>query len=452
MNTTKKIIISFVLLFLTSHIVYIPSIFSQDADKNLKKAISLMEKSNFQDAIVIFEDFLSKHPEHLVAIYNTAMCNLYLGRPDIAVEHLYTFIRKNQQDADAYNLLGLALERVGETAKAITNYTKSIELEKNYYEAYFNRGRCYYLTNKIQQAKSDISFSKKNKFINPDLYLLSGKINLETKSFNAAIEDFKTIEKYKKDNPEYLAMLAEAYFKTNNHEKSIQCYNKILKLQPDDINALNNRSLCYHNLGEDEKAEQDKAKINEIQQKIGINPNLLEFRKLVSADKSFSIDIPEKWRAFVSSGDEMNVIVFFNPDFPNTQAGDTAFQCDFGGEIIYYPHYFTIDTASNVNTIQLRTYKQKEYIKNRKVEREKMFTNFKERMRKTFNANEKNARELVKSNYIDSVIGKEFYGIEYSIITTSGKLICLYLWIPNENSFEYEAVLDRIQSSLQINE
>ena len=441
----KKIIVVLILLSISS------VAFSQN--NNIKKAMDLMQKGNYREASSIWDEILIKEPRNGVVLYNAALCELYTARPDLAMRYLKRFLDYNKPDADVYNLLGLSFERLGDIDSAIISFSNAIKLDKNYYEAYFNRGRCYVSQKKISEAKADFNYSKRNKTISPDLYFASGNLNYDLRFYDSAIIDFRKIEKYKNDDVHFLTLFANSFFLTSRFDSAIKYYTKILEIEPENVTVLNNRAVCYGELEMRDEEAADREKIEAVKTKVEINPNELEYRTLVPADSAFSIDIPTQWRIFAreDSVAKISEVVFFNPDFQNSIENGIP-QYDFGGSIIYYSQYFMPD-ENLIATLNMREQKVIEHQENRKTERNETLIGFRERMKKTFNPNDKNARELIKATFFDvNPPHEKYFSIEYFIMTTTGKLICLYLWMPEESSFQYESIMDRIQTSLVINE
>jgi tetratricopeptide (TPR) repeat protein len=442
--------------------ISINAIFAQnknnETEKKIEKATTLMNKQKYFEAANIFSEILEIQPDNLNVLYNFALCEIFVGRPDIARDHLAIYIKKNDKDADAYNLLGLAFEKSGEINYAKENYNRAINLEKNYYEAYFNRGRCYYLTisenlSYIDSAKKDFAFAKKSKTLNQELYFYSGKLNFELNNFDSAISDFQKIEKYRKNDEndvEFLGLYANSYFRKNNLEKAIFYYSKLLEIDSEDIMALNNRAICYSGLEQSEKAEADRAKINELQTKYGIDPNSVKFRELVSKDSLFKITIPENWRTFVSANETMDIIIFLNPEFKNT-INETSIDFDFGGKIVYHKNYFETDENLPISAaIAKRDSVQMIYDEQLKADRnnQELMLSYRESLRKRYNPNEKSAKNLIKGKFVSPETGEEFAIIDYYTLTTSGELIILYLQIPEAEFFKYENLSNFIQESL----
>jgi len=286
--TYPIILLSLLLLPILSH--------AQNTDPNIVKATKLMQEAKFKDAVEIFEIALAKDPNNLALLYNTAYCYLNIGRTDIATRYLQRFINRNPKDADAYNLLGLAHERTGYPDSAIAHYSNAIQIDKNYFEAYFNRGRIHLHYNRIIPAKLDFTQAKRNKIVFPDLYYTTGEMYYELQQFDSAIIDLEKILSYYKDDNAILAMLGDSYLLSSQDDdtvrfyKSIDYYTRSLAIE-ENINVLKNRAFVFDKLQLNDHATKDRKRLEEIQLEKGFNPMNTRFRKLTT-NSIFTIDLP----------------------------------------------------------------------------------------------------------------------------------------------------------------
>ena len=426
---------------------------SQNTSAKLVKAQTFMDEERYSEADQLFDEMLEVTPNKLDILYNAAFCKLYVGRPDIAIKYLQRFLDKNNDDAGGHNLLGLAYERLGNNDDAMEHYSLSIKLERNFFEAYFNRGRRYLAMDSIVLAKKDFNYAKKNKIIIPELYLLSGNLYSQLKQYDSALIDLSKIEKYKTNDPFYFAILGDAYFVTAGNdtlklEKALECYTKCLRLDSENVNVLRNRSIVYDKLDLTEKGELDKEKIFEIQKKNGVDITSIKYRRVNSADNIFSIEIPEEWRVLVSQNNDSDIVIFFDTNFNNVYH-NAIYAYDFGGQLKYYPNYFEPHENTLVS-LSKREEKFSEFTEKRKKFCDSVLKNYNETFKKSFNPNDKMLRGLSKYTFFTSN-GNKFCGIQYFCITTTGKLIDIIFWLPAGDFFHYELLFDYIYESLIIN-
>jgi tetratricopeptide (TPR) repeat protein len=77
------------------------------------------------------------------------------GQYQKAISYFTRAIELNPEDAETYSNLGKAYAGLGQYLKAISDYTKAIELDPKYAVAYNNRGLAYYDLGQYTQAISD---------------------------------------------------------------------------------------------------------------------------------------------------------------------------------------------------------------------------------------------------------------------------------------------------------
>jgi len=95
--------------------------------------------------------------------------------------------------SDKYFLSGLSFFKVGEYAKAISNFTKAIELKDGFAEAHYHRGQAYIKEDKYENAIDD--FTKAIE-IDPefkDAYFQRGNIFFERGFKERARDDYEKI-------------------------------------------------------------------------------------------------------------------------------------------------------------------------------------------------------------------------------------------------------------------
>jgi tetratricopeptide (TPR) repeat protein len=206
--------------------------------------IKAMDSNQWNEAIATFRSLLlesegSKKVALLgligICFYQQEELEQALGHYDESLD-LATKISEKEGIIANLNNIGLIYDKQGDFDKAIDNFTKTIEINPNDADAYYNRG---------------IAYGKKGEF-------------------DKAIVDFtKAIE----INPKYADAYNNrgmAYRKKGELDKAIADYTKTIEINSNDADAYNNRGIAYGKKGEDDKALADFTKAIEI------NPNLAE--------------------------------------------------------------------------------------------------------------------------------------------------------------------------------
>lgn len=149
---------------------------------------------------------------------------------DIAIENYTKAIQKNPEYAEAYYRRGNAFYFKGDQNRAIEDYTKAIQINPKYVEAYIWRGIAYH----------------------------------NNSEYDLAIENYtKAIQ----INPKYV----EAYFwrklaydNNNEYDLAIQDCNKIIQINPKDAKSYIYRGNVYYTNGKYDLATKDYTKAIQI--------------------------------------------------------------------------------------------------------------------------------------------------------------------------------------------
>lgn len=124
--------------------IIVPLMINADYKKDIKLKISFLERK-----LIEAEKSAQKADEAKVYTENAAQAVPYfyqaLNEKDLNKQiELYTkAIELNPDFAEAYNNRGVAYKEKGDIPKAIEDYTKAIKLNPNYATAYYNRGSAY---------------------------------------------------------------------------------------------------------------------------------------------------------------------------------------------------------------------------------------------------------------------------------------------------------------------
>jgi tetratricopeptide (TPR) repeat protein len=168
--------------------------------------------------------------------------------------------------------------------KALTYFTRAVEINPNDTEAYFGRGGIYYLKGFYEEAIENYSKAIEINPWNAKMYYARGNAYTAVDFHNRAIEDYSRAIKI---NPEFV----EAYFDRGNaylsqglYDQAIADYTKAIKIRPDFAEAYHNRGNAYR------KRELPDRAIADYNKAIALNPEYAEAynnRGLAYFDKGF---------------------------------------------------------------------------------------------------------------------------------------------------------------------
>ena len=127
----------------------------------------------------------------------------------------------NQLNSENYNI-------------AILNFSKAMEIDKNFYEAYAWRGKAYFETEQFNLAIKDLTkvIELTPLFYNLNPFFYRGNCKMKLKDFDGAIEDFGNAINYGKIGNKFDIHLNRGivYFEIENYIKSIEDFDNAIKL------------------------------------------------------------------------------------------------------------------------------------------------------------------------------------------------------------------------------
>lgn len=166
-------------------------------------------------------------------------------------------IQLNPQYADAYYNRGITYANLGNYQQAINDYAKAIELNPQDAEACYNRGVAYHRLGNHQQAIKD--FTKAIQ-LNPKLaeaYYNRGTTYGKLGNYQQEINDYNKAIQLNSQYASAYRNRGVAYGKSGNHQQAINDFNKAIELNPQYAAAYYNRGVAYGQAGDGKKASED---------------------------------------------------------------------------------------------------------------------------------------------------------------------------------------------------
>ena len=165
--------------------------------------------------------------------YNEALIALKRGNTTLAVELLSQAINNSPTNHLLYNDRGVAFKRIGDLSKAISDYTKALDIKPDYLNALNNRGVAYVEAGDYDKAIRDFNEGLKHG-------ALQGKVNanlgiaLALKGNHPkAVEEFeKAVGMHSMDAKSFLTM-GESLENMGEKERALKAYKQALNLNSD---------------------------------------------------------------------------------------------------------------------------------------------------------------------------------------------------------------------------
>lgn len=177
--------------------------------------------------------------------------------PILAIDYYTKVIQLDLQFLEAYSNRGFIYWAMGNKDAAIRDFNKVIELNPQNIPAFINRGSVY-----LDQGNSDAALRDYNKAIelNPNFfgtYTNRGNLYLSQGNYDAAIRDLnKAIELNPKEATAYYNR-GISYIGLENLVAAIRDFNKAIELNPQYSKAYSNRGVTYMRLDNYELAIRD---------------------------------------------------------------------------------------------------------------------------------------------------------------------------------------------------
>jgi tetratricopeptide (TPR) repeat protein len=177
--------------------------------------------------------------------------------------------------AEVIVILGNVYRNDGQEELAIKTYTKAIEKEKDYAEAFFNRGLAYFFLDQYDNARVDFDQAITLNLNNIDVYHYSGWTYIYLRNYDKAQKDFTAAIKIAEE-PSNLFLILKlpnlydyrgySYLKLGCFDEAISDFSQAIKLGLNQSETYYFRGVAYEEIGNKTKSREDFEKA------ISINP------------------------------------------------------------------------------------------------------------------------------------------------------------------------------------
>ncbi len=180
----------------------------------------------------------------------------------------YSFAYGNERnEAEGCNDRGIAYIKRNKLEQAIASFSKAIELNSSYANAYCNRGVVYYYKGEYERAIIDYNEAIELNSHHVIAYNNRGVAYGNKGEQEKAIGDFTRAIKTKPDYADAYNNRGNVYGSKSEYDRTIADYTKAIELKVNYTEAYNNRGNAYGNKGEYDRAIADYAKAIELNTK-----------------------------------------------------------------------------------------------------------------------------------------------------------------------------------------
>jgi predicted O-linked N-acetylglucosamine transferase (SPINDLY family) len=253
----------------------------------------------------------SKEIEHLIALYSAGRLQeaLALGLPLVSL---------NPEDAMLLNLFGAICSGLGNTERAISSFTRAIELVPDFPGAYTNLASAYHAAGRheeaistyreairLDQSDGDNYFNLGNTLcdmgkqeqavsaflkaveLSPGQAIAWNNLGISLAKLQRFLEAVKSFEKAIEIKPDY----ADAHLNLGNtrktqrkFERALASYHRAIELRPDNAEALFNQAQTYSAMKETELA------ISALSQAVSLAPDSVKYRATLRFQRAHLCD------------------------------------------------------------------------------------------------------------------------------------------------------------------
>jgi tetratricopeptide (TPR) repeat protein len=174
-------------------------VITDDVKDLLTKGNELFDKADYDGALAIYQDIMTKHPDAYPLYMNVGNCYFAQEKYDLAEENYLKVFEKDPNKLDAIIAIGNCYANRGDTAKALEWYGK-VEFEKiEDPVVLYNLGTIYYNNSKFEEALRFYQKAvEKRKDFDDAIY----QLGLAYLSLQKNAEAVATFEDYLKIDPE----------------------------------------------------------------------------------------------------------------------------------------------------------------------------------------------------------------------------------------------------------
>ncbi|MCS5586801.1 MAG: tetratricopeptide repeat-containing glycosyltransferase family protein, partial [Gammaproteobacteria bacterium] len=180
------------------------------------------------------------------------------------------FLQTYKRSLILYNILGSALQAIGEFEEAVKSYNQAIQIYPDYVDAHYNLGNVFKELRLLDEA---VKSYNKTIQLNPDYaeaYNNLGVVLKDLKQFKKSIQSCVKAIQLNPDYAEAYNNLGATLQESGRLDEAVKSYNKATKLKPDYAEAYSNFGATLQELGRLDEA------VKRYNQAIQIDPNYAE--------------------------------------------------------------------------------------------------------------------------------------------------------------------------------
>lgn len=279
------------------------------SDAYLNKGICLMKLNSPADAYEVLTQAISIDPTLVQANLVRAETALQLGKLTDAENDLKVIEKEYKDSSRFYLIRGNLLDAKDLASLSITDYDKSIQLDKSNVEALVNRGAIYYKQGELTQAKKDFNAALVVRPSQIEALNNLGLIAIHENKLDDAVTLFDRILNLNPANALALNNKGYAFIKQGKLDEAAKLIDRSLDIEPRNGYALRNMGIYYQKSGQPDKALIEFNKAIEIAEPVD---ELYGLTGKVYFDKSDKTAACKIWKQGIILKDSISIAEFKN--------------------------------------------------------------------------------------------------------------------------------------------
>ncbi len=231
------------------------------------RAIVHYDRDDYAEAVHELSVILDEGgPENLTSqvLLTRGNANLVQRKPRDAIEDYSRALQINPTFAQAYTNRGIAYSDLGQQSRAIEDYARAIQVNSRETAAYLDRGVSYAALGNHQMAIEDYTRALRIDPREAVAYLDRGVSHAAQGNHQRAIEDYgQALRINPRDSTAYLNR-GLSYEALRNHQEAIKDFSRAVQINPRDAIAYISRGASYAALGNYRRAVEDYSRALQI--------------------------------------------------------------------------------------------------------------------------------------------------------------------------------------------
>jgi len=240
-----------------------------------------------------------------------------------AIAEFTKCIEKNEIFYDAYISRGDCYTAQKKFNEALKDFSKALEIYPNYYPVYIKRAEAYSLAGDDKKALTDYAKAIEIKKDKEDAYLCRAKLYQKNNELKQALNDLNTATKINSLNAEVFFQRAQIYEIQKKNKEAISDFTTAIRLKPDYAEAYYQRGIQHIKLSDYLAAGKDFEKAIEL--KI-LNKEIYTYKALANLNSGIWNEAIEAYNVLFTTYEVKDADLFYNRGicYYNTGKSDEA--------------------------------------------------------------------------------------------------------------------------------